>query len=144
MGAGRDYYALETRARRDGYVLRDCEGGVPFGGSADPPGDDERERGPEMLQSTVVNGRVLRAWQDGVPDFDVRLSDDAGRYLCDFTYYTSLLEFWRRGPEGERPVVFLHVPGGFAEEDLVRGREVVVALIRALVEDGKRGSGKAV
>ncbi len=34
--------------------------------------------------------------------------------------------------------MFLHVPGGFAEEDILRGREVVVALIRALVGDGKR------
>lgn len=63
----------------------------------------------------------------------MRVSEDAGRYLCDFTYYTSLLQYWRdRG--GERPVVFLHVPGGTEEGDLVRGRRVVVALIRALAE----------
>lgn len=38
--------------------------------------------------------------------------------------------------------MFLHVPGGFAEEDILRGREVVVALIRALVEGRKRKGGK--
>ena len=64
----------------------------------------------------------------------MRVSEDAGRYLCDFTYYTSMLQYWKRDEDGERPVVFLHVPGGTEEKDLVRGRKVVLALIRALVE----------
>ena len=64
---------------------------------------------------------------------DLRPSTDAGYYLCDFTYYTSLLEYWRRDPEGERPVMFLHVPGGAGEEDVEKGRKVAVGLIEALV-----------
>jgi len=72
----------------------------------------------------------------------VRVSEDAGRYLCDFTYYTSLLQYWRRDRGGERPVVFLHVPGGTGEGDLVRGRRVVVALIRALAEAWGRREGE--
>ena len=67
----------------------------------------------------------------------MRLSDDAGHYLCDFLYYTSLVEYWRRDPRGKRPVMFLHVPGGVGEEDIVRGRNVTLMLIKALVESMK-------
>jgi len=78
----------------------------------------------------------------------LRLSHDAGHYLCDFIYYTSLLEYWRREPKGmargERPVVFLHVPGQADEESLGRGRQVAIGLIRALIETrneaGRNGS----
>lgn len=75
----------------------------------------------------------------------LRLSNDAGHYLCEFIYYTSLLEYWRREPKGlakgERPVVFLHVPGQAEEEDLKRGRIVAIGLIKALVET-REGMGK--
>lgn len=66
-------------------------------------------------------------------DEDLRPSDDPGRYLCDFIYYTSMVEYWRRDHEGRRPVMFLHVPAGNTEEDLERGRKVVMGLIEALV-----------
>lgn len=66
------------------------------------------------------------------------MSDDAGRYLCDYIYYASLAHFHatrkREMPWDERThVVFLHVPPvthGSVED----GREVAVALIRALVD----------
>ena len=45
------------------------------------------------------------------------------------------MEYWRRDPCGELPVVFLHVPGGVKVEDVERGRRATVALIRALVEN---------
>jgi len=61
-----------------------------------------------------------------------------------------MLQYWKGDAEGERPVVFLHVPGGTEEVDLVRGRKVVLALIRALAEgtseqrgDGRRNVGRA-
>ena len=90
--------------------------------SATPPGD-----------ATQPTGDLLR------------LSNDAGHYLCEFIYYTSLLEYWRREPKGvskgERPVVFLHVPGQAEEEDLKRGGIVAIGLIKALVET-REGMGK--
>lgn len=72
----------------------------------------------------------------------MRLSCDAGRYLCDFTFYTGLVEYWRRDPGGDLPVVFLHVPGGVEREDVERGQRVTVGLIRALVEN-RLAKGKA-
>ena len=64
-------------------------------------------------------------------DVDARPSNDAGHYLCDFIYYASLAHFYKAG--GERPVMFLHVPGEAEEEDIERGREVAIALIRGMV-----------
>jgi pyroglutamyl-peptidase len=65
---------------------------------------------------------------------DLRLSDDAGRYLCEFTHYTSMVEYWRKNPEGDRPVVFLHVPGQVDEVHLEKGKQVVLSLIASLAE----------
>ncbi len=71
-------------------------------------------------------------------DADCRASDDAGNYLCDFIYFNSLA-WWRRkskqrGLEGRshRPVLFLHVPAESDTETLGKGREVAVALIKAM------------
>lgn len=93
---------------------------------------------------------------------EVRPSDDVGSFLCGFIYWTTLAWFWalhrqkqkevkerelaglrtepqqpRRlaAPEddGERPVLFLHVPGCPEERDLQRGKEITVAAIRAMV-----------
>ena len=68
----------------------------------------------------------------------LRSSNDAGYYLCDFIYYTSLVEYWHRDPTGPRPVMFLHVPGGFSSEDVERGRTATIGLITALVESRER------
>ncbi len=70
---------------------------------------------------------------------DLRLSTDAGRYLCDFIFYTGLLEYWKRGGDrsvggGDAPVTFLHVPTGTEEREIEKGRMVAEGLIRALVE----------
>jgi hypothetical protein len=39
---------------------------------------------------------------------DVRISEDAGRYLCDFIYYSSMAHLTKK--QEKRRVVFLHVP----------------------------------
>ncbi|KAK7545697.1 hypothetical protein IWX46DRAFT_526163 [Phyllosticta citricarpa] len=78
---------------------------------------------------------------------EVRPSDDVGSFLCGFIYWTTLAWFWARaqqrqkeerekadaGIEGERPVLFLHVPGCPEERDLQRGKEITVAAIKAMV-----------
>jgi pyrrolidone-carboxylate peptidase len=93
-------------------------------------------------------------------DFSVcRLSADAGRFLCEFTLFESLSRGWVVGEKGlvgevgngedrRGKVAFLHVPGAFAREDVLRGVRVAEAAIRSLVaswEEGRRnkldGSG---
>ncbi len=63
---------------------------------------------------------------------DVRVSEDAGRYLCDFIYFASLAHLYKKGEEGR--VTFLHVPVECDEETVKKGVEAAIELIRALVQ----------
>jgi len=130
MANPRKWYGLERQAHRDGYDFEDVDG-------VTRKGDKfwRKEYGsPEVLTTGFEADDVWRRWKAGLMDEDIRPSDDAGHYLCDFIYYTSLVEYWRRYPSGDRPVVFLHVPGDAEAEDIERGRRITLALIRALVE----------
>lgn len=69
------------------------------------------------------------------------MSEDAGNFMCGFIYWNSLVHYWEKearrehGQKGRgRPVAFLHVPDLPTEEEVSKGREVAVQLIRALVE----------
>jgi len=64
------------------------------------------------------------------------VSEDAGRYLCDFIYYSSLA-YLTKEKEEERRVVFLHVPVNSDETAVNTGTEVALELIRALVQSGR-------
>lgn len=62
------------------------------------------------------------------------ISEDAGRYLCDFIYYSSLAELYKR--KAERKVVFLHVPCEVGKDgEYVRiGQELMLGLVRSVAE----------
>ncbi|OJD12933.1 hypothetical protein AJ78_06539 [Emergomyces pasteurianus Ep9510] len=78
------------------------------------------------------DAHFLKTWQSFAPcKADVRLSEDAGRYLCEFIYYTSLAHAYKE--RSNRSVVFLHVPGRTDDEAIQIGREVAVGLVRCLV-----------
>ena len=104
----------------------------------------------ERLETSFDLAAVAEAWKEGVRragsgkkgqgkakgkgkggEVDVRLSDDVGDYVCGFLYYGSLLEMGKR--KARRDVVFLHVPPLEGEEEIEKGRTVVVELIKALV-----------
>lgn len=63
---------------------------------------------------------------------DLRISDDPGRYLCDFIYYSSLSECKKRQRPGK--AVFFHVPANASDQAIVQGRELAENLIRAIAE----------
>lgn len=63
---------------------------------------------------------------------DLRISDDAGHYLCDFIYYSSLAHLWKQ--QRSRKLTFLHVPADASAHSVELGRELAVNLIRAMVE----------
>lgn len=156
MAGTADEYRVERLGHRDGYyarvdkktgemkVTKDVDGKT----LKDCEEEMKLEEGeywdgcPEIIQTTLdVDEIVERMHAAGVGGEDdkikVRASDDAGHYLCDFIYYSSLAHFWRKGKgEGERKVVFLHVPPESDEEVLDKGREVTLALVRAMVESG--------
>lgn len=128
----RDFYTLETRAHREDYKRKDTN-------DEDMAGDTfwkDEYHSPEVLATSFDTEDVLKHWRAGLQDEDLRSSDDPGRYLCDFIYYTSMVEYYRHSvTKGPRPVMFLHVPTGYEEEDVNRGRKVALGLIEALAKD---------
>lgn len=129
MAAKNQFYSLETCARRDGYVRKDVRG--------ETMGNDllwkDTYHAPETLEPTFDTVDISRRWKTSLPDEDLRSSSDAGNFCCDFIYYTSMVEYWRRDMHGQRPCMFLHVPGGHTDADLARGRQVALNLIAAFV-----------
>lgn len=61
----------------------------------------------------------------------MRVSSNAGHNLCEWFFYNSLAEGYKRG--APRNVAFVHVPPGRSEEDLKTGVEILEAYIGALV-----------
>ncbi len=184
MAGGGEFYSVERRGHRDGYGMadvdgvvlgdeagrerkrqkerekeKDGEGGTDGEGAANKDKEREREKWiwadcPEELLTTIDIDDVWRRWRAALLDIDVRPSEDAGHYLCDFIYYSSLAQLWKENPQGERQVVFLHVPVQSDEASIEKGRTVLIELIRSMVRsrDMKRlvnsrqtqqGSGKA-
>ncbi|XP_036305788.1 pyroglutamyl-peptidase 1 isoform X3 [Pipistrellus kuhlii] len=61
------------------------------------------EDGPESIDSIIDMDAVCKRLTTLGLDVSVTISQDAGRYLCDFTYYTSLYQSHGRS-------AFVHVP----------------------------------
>ena len=165
LAASRTFFGLEQGAHTRGYGATADVDGLTF-----PDSEAESlfpaEEVPRVLKTGFDTEDVLGRWKEqlasqagsgkggGGGGADVRTNPDAGNFLCGFLYANALGHFYRvnsgEGGEGERPVVFLHVPDlsnhGDREEGAERGRKVVVALIRALVESwrakGARGQGQ--
>ncbi|KAI0404925.1 hypothetical protein F4802DRAFT_205361 [Xylaria palmicola] len=128
-------YSIERRGHRDGYGDRDVDGRLL---------EDERrhaEQGaqwiwhgaPHELLSDLDIDDVHRRWVERSPtELDLEISEDAGHYLCDFIYYSSLAHLWKQ--QRPRKVVFFHVPLHSDTKSLERGVELVLTLIRSIVE----------
>uniref|UniRef100_A0A674GW35 Pyroglutamyl-peptidase I like n=1 Tax=Taeniopygia guttata TaxID=59729 RepID=A0A674GW35_TAEGU len=85
---------LEQCGKNKGYRERDAYGFHPEGACCVLDG-------PEKIESTI-NMKTL--WKNiSVEGIDIILSRDAGRYICDYTYYTSLYY-------GKGRAAFIHVP----------------------------------
>ncbi|RDL29920.1 Pyroglutamyl peptidase type [Venustampulla echinocandica] len=136
MASGRKFYSLERRGHRDGYVMKDVDGELL--------GDAERREKegarwvwhglPDELFTSVAVDDVWTRWRSSLPNLDLRISENAGRYLCDFIYYSSLAYLTRK--EEDKRVVFLHVPVASDEVAVKTGIEVTIELIRAVVQSG--------
>lgn len=132
LAVDRAYFAIEAGADRDGYH--------------DIPDEERRVftrleikemwgKSPARLNSTMNMDEVVRSWKRIVgKDVDVRQSDDVGNYVCGFLYYLSLEQMWKSGKMAR--VVFLHVPPLKTERELQRGSEIVLGLVKAIVESG--------
>lgn len=158
LAAGRNYYAIEQGSRSRGY-----------GNIADVDRqrfDDEStekqfpaSKFPSTLTTSFDTADVLACWKESLKSSsspsssssssetgstkgpDVRVSTDAGNFLCGFIYYNSLAHYYSIKGD-ERPVIFLHVPDlTSSEEKMKEGWEVTVALIKALVESRRKAGG---
>jgi len=72
-----------------------------------------------------------------LPDLTVKPSKNAGRYLCDFLYYSSLCELWKKRVKN-KTAIFLHVPVHSTPKDIENGRRVTLELIKAIADDWER------
>lgn len=150
MAGGRDYYTLETLARRDGYRIKDVDNQE---GLSEGEAEWRKDGLPETIWTGWDEDDVLARWRGDVartcPGDEravVRLSRDAGKFLCEFILYTSLAYRTvdaRRGDEAALEktgkAAFLHVPGGIDEDSILRGRNVAEAAIRAFVGSWEEG-----
>ncbi|KAI1075083.1 peptidase [Whalleya microplaca] len=139
MAGPQAVYSLERRGHRDGYDKKDVDGQLL--------GDEQRHKRegdswiwhdvPEELLTDLDIERIYKRWVERSPkDLKLQISEDAGRYLCDFIYFSSLAHLWKQ--QRPRKVVFLHVPLHPDEESLARGKELVLQLIRSIVETGHK------
>ncbi|CAK7234294.1 hypothetical protein SCUCBS95973_008886 [Sporothrix curviconia] len=136
MAGPRLHYALERVGRRDGYHLRDVDDELAGDTAADRADPNWVWYGvPAALESDLDLDGVLQRWRTYTAptgNHDLRISVDAGRYLCDFIYTSSLAHLWKQG--ARRRVAFLHVPAAAAPERIAVGQGLVVELIRSLAE----------
>lgn len=154
MAGGRDYYALETRAHRDGYRIRDVDGRdgyvdgeLRWKKEVNPDG----EFLPDVLECGWDVEDVERRWRELLglgkqkaeeEEPRVQMSADAGRFLCDFIFYESLSLRWKEGKERVGKVCFFHVPGETDEVSVWRGVRVAEAAIRSVVDSWEEGVRK--
>ena len=150
MAGPRPYYQIERRGHQEGYKSVDVDGRV---GDITEKGRDWIWYGcPEELQTDLNMDDVLGRWQAHSPvcysrpesqprratdpdlqkDVDLRISEDAGHYLCDYTYYSSLAHLWKQ--QREKKVTFFHVPADASAASISLGKELAINLIRAMVE----------
>ncbi|PVF96146.1 peptidase C15, pyroglutamyl peptidase I-like protein [Serendipita vermifera] len=146
-------YTLEKLAHRDGYFKTDTRkehapiqkryqafSAIEQGQSEQQPmAENDRgypiidENSPVTISTGIDVEGVVKDVKKELTTLSMPIepSDDAGRFLCDFIYYSSLREaLVRYGPQGVGRVLFVHVPpDGTIEE----GVQVLKAVIKSLV-----------
>jgi pyrrolidone-carboxylate peptidase len=134
MAGSKPVYCIERRGHRDGYLMPDVDGKLCDDTTKPLHGRDWVWYGlPRELKTDLDVEDVLERWRDNSPDgHNLQISEDAGHYLCDFIYFSSLAHLHRA--EEPRRVVFLHVPSDASDSTVQVGRELVIQLIRSVVE----------
>ncbi|XP_052390671.1 pyroglutamyl-peptidase 1 isoform X2 [Carassius gibelio] len=91
------------------------------------------EGGPDCIHSVIDMDTVCKRVDSAGLGVSVSVSKDAGRYLCDYTYYRSLFL-------GEGRSAFVHVPPlgkPYSAEQLARALRAVILEMLELMENNK-------
>uniref|UniRef100_A0A669D2E1 Pyroglutamyl-peptidase I n=1 Tax=Oreochromis niloticus TaxID=8128 RepID=A0A669D2E1_ORENI len=86
--------------------------------------------GPDCIKSILDMDTICKRVNDAGIGITVSTSEDAGRYLCDYTYYTSL-------HLGKGRAAFVHVPPlgrPYSGKELGRGLQAVIQEMLKLLE----------
>lgn len=141
MASGNKHYEIEESAHRDDYTQhKDLN-------NKTPPRDQSKTFPdcPRNISPSLAYEKLWHDWHDHVlgddsalTAGDLRRSDDAGHFLCDYIYLNSLVWYGRKndcmlgGTTLTRPVMFLHVPGESDSKSLQTGQKVALGLIKAM------------
>ncbi|TRY55188.1 hypothetical protein DNTS_032667 [Danionella cerebrum] len=88
------------------------------------------EGGPDCIPSVLQMHELMSRVDQSALGVAVSVSEDAGRYLCDYTYYLSLYE-------GAGRSVFVHVPPlgkPYSAEELARALRALILEMLELLE----------
>lgn len=115
---------METLARNGPYNKIDNRNETPAGEINEGP--------PQLLTKVNVEqviewGRSKKGWKD-----NVRLSTDAGLYLCEWTLFTSLRESTKED-SSNATVLFIHVPQ-IGEGDGMMSLESMTQFVSEIIE----------
>lgn len=114
---------LETVAHKKGYVRPDIHGKVPKNGSA----VGEKDVIQTGLDIQDVADVITNSTETDVP---ISVSTNAGRYLCEFIYYTSM-------NIDHSQTVFVHIPDfnkGYSVKQLALVvKSVILILLKQLL-----------
>lgn len=123
------FFGFETRARRDGY---------------DQPGDDgvcvdskglAEEGLPEELFPRFDIKAAFKTVKEKYPETQIRVSDDAGLYFCEFRLYSSLAEAELHHKDKLGMTLFQHIPAKRESRDIELATGITSAYISALADD---------
>jgi len=140
-------FSLEKTARRAPFSAPDVDGALPPNALHPAPGP------PHLSTSISLDHHLLQSVSESLPQpVELRVSEDAGQYLCEYIYYGSLARYeatstretrgsevtYGRGDQdttpkcGRRPVLFVHVPPLLHPSDLALGAALLESLIREI------------
>ncbi|KAI0115493.1 hypothetical protein GGR51DRAFT_503215 [Nemania sp. FL0031] len=130
MRTSESNYCFEVIARKDGYVHPDNCGDLPKSSEYE---DGGRLYGvPDQLRPELDIESAAQAVKDKLPRHNTRVSTDAGHNLCEWFFFNSLAEGYRRS--APLHVAFVHIPKGKSEDDLKTGVEILESFIGTLVQ----------
>ncbi|KAJ4307389.1 hypothetical protein N0V84_012773 [Fusarium piperis] len=124
-------FRIERNGYKCGYDLPDVDGKYPT--HDDKTGGGTWDNVPEKISTELDIDSIHKRVTSELKNVNIVISDDHPRFLCGYTYFSSLAHLYNKGET--RRLLFLHVPIEHASTDIERGVEVATAVLTAMVDD---------